>query len=422
MNTIENRSTRKVNFFNTKFMLLLAGLILSIGLKAQVSGKPTIAIANPNVEGLTMTSKTASKMMQLELIKINKYSVYDEFDMAETLEGNPEFSEGCYGLKCLTKMGETLNVNYVLSGSFSGLGNKIAITLKLINIETGSIHASVVREFDNQQTEIQRMIKLLLLEMHGMEVEPELAKSLEFKNEMIISNDVGKVNNAGPRVGYGYLVGTMEEFAKRPESQGGLDIFPGVSNIGYQFEGQYVGTENFSALVEGVFTVTGLEQGLFIPSVALLNGFRFGSAGWEFAFGPSFTLKRTSNGFFDTENKFGSGETYFSQSDWNDYANANLKSDSSYYDTWGNFQVPTPSKASGLNYSFAKELDARGDYRLSANWLMGVGRTFKAGSLNIPVNIYYSSSKGGGMAGLSVGFNVTQSKKQINGSGNSLSL
>jgi len=45
---------------------------------------------------------------------------------------------------------------------------------------------------------------------------------------------------------------------------------------------------------------------------------------------------------------------------------------------------------------------------------MAVGRTFQSGALNIPVNIYYSSQKGGGMAGISLGFNVTRKKTNIN--------
>jgi hypothetical protein len=41
---------------------------------------------------------------------------------------------------------------------------------------------------------------------------------------------------------------------------------------------------------------------------------------------------------------------------------------------------------------------------------MAFGRTFRAGALNIPVNIFYSSRGGGGIAGLNVGFNVTKKK------------
>ena len=59
-------------------------------------------------------------------------------------------------------------------------------------------------------------------------------------------------------------------------------------------------------------------------------------------------------------------------------------------------------------------MDTRGDLEFNTNWLMGVGRTFKAGALNIPVNVYYSGNKYGGVIGTSVGFNVTRSKKKIN--------
>ena len=56
----------------------------------------------------------------------------------------------------------------------------------------------------------------------------------------------------------------------------------------------------------------------------------------------------------------------------------------------------------------------RGDFKLSTRWIMAFGRTFSSGALNIPVNVFYSSVKKGGMLGMSVGFNITRSKKTIN--------
>ena len=46
----------------------------------------TIAVANPNVNSLTIKPESVAKMMRLELIKINKYKVYDEFDMNEVIK------------------------------------------------------------------------------------------------------------------------------------------------------------------------------------------------------------------------------------------------------------------------------------------------------------------------------------------------
>ncbi len=387
-----------------KKLVFITVLLCSLGSFSQNSAKSSIAVANPHVQGLSITSEVAAKLIQLELIKLDKFSVYDEFDMAEVIKTDDGFSDNCYGLGCLSQMGKALKVDYIISGSFDGLGNKIAISLKWIDVKSATLHKSMVREFDNQEIEIQRMIEILLKEMNGVEVNEELSDRLKFNNEVITSNNVGRINNSGPRIGYAYLLGSLNEFATRPQNQGGLDIFPGVSMIGYQVEKQYVGTENFSALLEGIFNVSGLEQGTFIPSITILNGFRFGKEGWELAFGPGFGIRRTSNGFFDTGNKFGKGEDYyFSEQDWWDYSLDNgLSPDAS------------PSEISGLDYGFSRHLDTRGDFNLTTTWLFAFGRTFKAGALNIPVNVFYSSSRGGGMAGLSLGFNVITQKQTIN--------
>lgn len=374
---------------------------------------PTLAVANPYVNGLSYKSDAVAKMLRLELIKMKKYKVYDMFDMADVLKSNPAFLNECYGQECLVKLGKALNVNYVLCGSFDGLGNKIAITIKVVDVEKHTILKSAVKEFDNQELELQRMIEVLLKEMHQVEVQKEIAERLAFKNELITSNNIGKINNSGPRIGVAYLMGSMNEFARRPESQGGLGIFPGVSMIGYQVEGQYVGTENFSALVECIMNVSGLEQGQFIPSITLMNGFRFGKSGWELAFGPGFGVKQTSRGFFDNQNLFSDNKQYFSEADWQSYAERHY-SDLPQYNTTGTFIAPSPGEFNH-EYNFNKSHgDTRGKYSLNTMFVFAFGRTFQAGALNIPVNLFYSSQKNGGMVGLNVGFNVQKRKKRIN--------
>lgn len=370
---------------------------------AQAGEKPTIAVAFPAAQGVSSNSVATAKMIRLELIKLGIYSVYDEFDMAEIIKDNAEFSETCLGISCLTSMGQALGVDYMLSGSVDGLSNRIAVSLKLVDVKSGKLHKSVVREFDDQPDELQRMIEVILKEMHDITPEKELVDRIKYNNELITTNNVGKINNSGPRVGYGVLVGSMMEFAQRPREYGGLGIIPAVSMIGYQLEGQYVGTENFSALVECLITITGLEQSAFIPSIAILNGFRFGKGGWEFAFGPGFGVKKMSNGFFDTDNILDRGEgAYTSENDWNTWAANNLDTNGiapSYLD---------------YGYRMDSNLDRNGTSKFSTTWIMAFGRTFRAGSLSIPVNVFYSASRGGGFAGASIGFNVQTKKKKMN--------
>ena len=390
----------------TKLILIAALSSLTLFNGQAQTTKNSIAVANPSVVGLSTKPESVAKMLRLEFIKLNQYVVLDEFDMGDVVKANPEYQQNCLGQNCLTRLGKELKVDYVSSGSFDLLGNKIAVTIKVIDVKNESIFKSAVREFDDQPQELQRMIEITLKEMYGIPVQKELNDRLAFKNELITSNNVGKINNSGPRIGYAGLMGSMSEFATRPSNQGGLDIFPGVSMIGYQIEGQYVGTENFSALVEGIFNLNGLEQGVFMPSITIMNGFRFGKAGWEFAFGPGFGLKKTSEGFFDTDNTFGKGPNYyFSERDWNNYALNASQTNPDF-----NFDVASHNSS----YVFKPYGDTRGDVKINTLFVFALGRTFRAGALNIPVNAFYSSQRGGGMAGVNVGFNVQKSKKPIN--------
>ena len=370
-------------------------LMAFLSLMSSAVFSKTIGVGPLKTFGLFAETETASTIARLELIKLEKYEVLDRFDMSE-VEDYQNY-QSCFGKACLIEYGKKLNVDYILSGNIDGLGNKIVITLKLIDIKKETIVKTHTSEFDNQEAELQRMVGIVIQEMHDIEPDPIIKKQLAFKNELITSNNVGKVNNSGPRMGVAYLVGTLNEFALRPESEGGLEIAPFVSNLGYQFEGQYVGTENFSALFEGIINFTGLEQGKLIPSFSLLNGFRFGKHGWELAFGPTFGISRSSVGFFDKDNKF-AGETpgrYWTQQE---FENSTFGENSIY----------------SYGYEFTRNLDARGRFDFNTRWVMAIGRTFQSGALNVPVNIFYSSQKGGGMAGLSVGFNITRKKTNIN--------
>ena len=385
--------------------LLFVAILFGINTSYLAQNNATIAVANPNVNTLTVRPEAAAKMMRLELIKINKYKVYDEFDMNEVIKANEEYKTGCYGQSCLTKLGNELKVDYVMSGSLDGLGNKIVVTIKIIDVKNQALYKSSVREFDNQETEIQRMIEIVLADMHGMTVDKVITDRLAFKNEVITSNNIGKINNSGPRIGFAYLTGSVNEFATRDMKYGGLGIQPFTSMIGYQIEGQYVGTENFSALVEGIINVSGLEQGQFVPSISLLNGFRFGKANWEFAFGPRFGISSTSQGFFDTGNHYSTDGRYFSESDWDSYVAQNTSNP--------NNPILDPNNP-GFDYGFEKNFDRRGDKALATTFLIAFGRTFQAGALNIPVNLFYSSQRGGGYVGINMGFNVQKSKQPIN--------
>ncbi|UKN03095.1 hypothetical protein K6119_06160 [Paracrocinitomix mangrovi] len=373
-----------------KNMLIVAMLII-----AQSSIAQTALVGPINTFNVNAHPTTASKLVRMELVQREKFNVLDEYDMYEVQ--NPEQYDSCYSKLCLVEYGKVLNADLVISGSIDKIGRKIIITLKMIDVNSEEVKKTVSREFTDQQQELQRMIGIVVDQLLGIDSDPELVKRLEFKNEVITSTNVGRVNNSGPRMGVGFTHGNIAEFMTRGEDQGGLDMVPVMSNLGYQFEAQYVGTENFSALFEIIPSFNGLEQGKFMPNLALLNGFRFGQQGWEFAFGPSFGLKKISWGFFDTQGIYGEAGKYWRQGDLHP----------------AGFDGST-SAIEENGYFVEEHLDDRGAIKFSTRWVMAFGRTFRSGALNIPVNLFYSSNRGGGMAGFSVGFNITRSKKSIN--------
>ncbi len=374
---------------------------------------PTIAVASPQVSGLKIEQITAEKILRIETAKLGKYNVYDQFDMADAYIKDSNYRFNCQSKTCLISLGKELDVDYIISGSYDRLGQKIVINLKLIDVRTEKVAETSMIEFDDQVVELQRMTETVLKKMHDMEMPKAVTDRLNFQNEPITTDNVGKISNAGPRVGYAVMTGSARDFAMRDSRRGGLDIFPGMSMIGYQFEGQYVGTENFSALIEVFANVWGMEQGKFIPSLNLMNGLRFGDAGWEIAFGPGIGIKKTSFGFFDDKGLFGESGQYFSDKDWRTYADATYGHDPTYQDEFGIFHRPTPTNVESSYNLDERHVDTRGSYQISTHFVVGAGRTFRSGALSIPVNFFYSFQKKGGLAGFSIGINIVKAKSQI---------
>ncbi len=386
-----------------------------LGLTAMMSAwsfSQTIAVSELSTEGVKTTPVTSGKYTRLELVKLGKYQVLDEFDMTETLQNNPQLDD-CFGLKCLTSLGEKLGVDYVLSGSVEGLGNKVVVSLKLINVKSKSIERTHSLEFENMEIELQRMIGIVLMEMHGMESDAVTKKALLYRHDIIASDNVGRINNTGPRMGMSYVfptgkTGDLNNFFTRPVSDGGLEIFPMMTHFGFQFEKQYIGTENFSALGEVIVNISGMEQGNFMPNLAILNGFRVGKGGYEFAFGPHFGLRPFSRGVFETGDD---GKVhYHSQSDIENEAYQAWSDDESNFDPITGYVI-NPYVAPVKDYQ--KYLDKNGTLELTTSWIMAIGRTFRYGALNMPVNVYYSSNRQGGTVGFSCGFNIVTKKKSI---------
>lgn len=369
-----------------KIKNLIAALsFATLSVSAQTD-KPTIAVIAIDSKGTFLDSASLAYMMRLELEKTKMYNVMDKYDVKEAIRKNEIDVTGCFGKSCVVDAGKKLGVDKMFTGDVEHFENKVAITVKIIDIKTAVVEKSDATEFIDVSQEMQRMIrisiqKLLELPTDGYTVDMLVNYDLPVKSP---KNEL-KLN--GPRMGFSMVTGETKNILTAEEGKGGFNMYPATFLFGWQQEVQYLSSGNFQALVEFIPQISGLESGQIIPHLTLLNGFRASKSGWEIAVGPSFRLVNKATGFFYNNN-------------WTlEEERANIaKSDSSVL--------------SQNIYPTVSRLDSRGDLQLSTSLVIGIGKTIRSGYLNIPLNVYFSPRKEGSVYGFSFGFNIYSKKSR----------
>ncbi len=341
---------------------------------------PTAAVLNIHSNIATINPETAGSLLRIELVKTNKYKVFDKHDIAEIGQNQGLNLSECYGKQCLLEIGKSIGVDKMFSGSIDHLGKKIVIHLKILDVASGEYDKTTIREFVNVPGEIQAMMQLTLNEILQIKSNQEILNTLVYYQQPP-ETPQADIRNNGPRVGVAMIMGDMASRLSDPESEGGWDAVPVVTQFGYQVEKEYLSAGDFHALIEGLFIISGPEQQLFNPRLVVMNGFRSAKTGLEFAFGPSFGFEKEAKSFFNE-----STGKWQLQSEWNET------------DSTGAI-TPVP-------YPVAYRMDSRGEARLSTGWVVAMGKTFSSGHLNIPINLFASFNKYGWQSGLSVGFNL----------------
>lgn len=352
-------------------LLFVSFLLLSTGVFAQQ--RERVAVLYIDAVSVDEEPLALGNLLRLELQKMEKFEVVDRYDMLDMLDGHDIDLNTCYSKRCLTEAGQLLEADKVLSGSVERYGDKILITLKLLDLNTGAIDQTDVSEYLNEPSHIQHMVKMSLNSLFMIDNDPNLVNMLTYYSPLTIMPTTKIVNN-GPRMGMAYFIGESADRLAAPLNEGGFDSSPIMTQFGYQQEVRYMSSGDFSALVEFIPMISGLEQSRFIPSIVVLNGFREGKTGLEFAFGPSFGIRKMANGYFNDEGD------WFLTSQWT-----------------GEETNP---------FDIVDRMDSRGDYELFTRWVWAIGKTFQSGYLNIPVNTFVSYNKDDWMIGLSFGFNI----------------
>lgn len=361
---------------NPKILKVMKKVIIALAcfFSGTVQAQQRLAVFDLYSDLPSVTPIQLGNLTRLEVDKFGKYEVLDRFDLNYfASQKNLKISD-CYGKSCMEENGKALGVDKVLGGSVEQAGSVIVVNLKLIDVDSSRQEKSVIKEFIAPASEIKLLIELSLREMFGLENDKELLKKLTQKEafESTLTNPYAeRLKLNGPRMGFTVFTGTAGKILQAPKSRGGYDARPVMFQFGYQFETQYLNEGNFQALFEFIPTITGIDQGMVIPSFSLLNGLRNNKNGWEFAFGPTFSFIRRAEGFYD-----GSGQWTLAK----------------------DVVVPDGTE-------LEKRLDSRGTVALSPSFIIAAGKSFRSGRLNIPLNVYVIPAKNGLRVGASFGFN-----------------
>lgn len=362
----------KRNFY--KAILILFFITLSIFAHGQ---KLKLSVLNVDTHGLDMTPEQMGNLLRIEVEKLDSFEVMDQYDVRYLVKKNDLIIDDCYGKICLTETGRTIGADKMLSGTVDTYGKTIIVTLRLIDVNNERIERTAVREFLNLPNEIQSMISITLNDLFKLKNEPllvsRLTKTVQFESEIINPNK-NRLNLSGPRLGATYFTGYAAEYLAKEYYEGGYGAMPIMFMFGYQFEVQYVNSGRFQALFEFIPTVTGLDQGIVMPNISILNGLRDNVKGWEFALGPTIGVIKKAKGYYD-----GQGEWHLS-SEWSE-------------------PFPNP-------YPVETQADSRGHAAFNTGFLFAAGRSFQSGKINIPVNAFVIPSNSGIRFGVTFGYNA----------------
>lgn len=362
--------------------LLCTALALGAAANAQTESKKTLAVLDFDVRNYPVDAQQLIDKATIELIRINKFEIIDKYDIEYISKRDKVDLKGCYSKICLEDIGKRLKCDFLLTGSYDVLGDRVAVTVRLYDVAKGSFTESASRVYLNIPQQNLTMMEVAVKDLLAVPNDENLIKKLTISEEYesaLNNPETAVINNNGPRLGVTGVFGPSQKILMGDPKKGGFGYsLPALTSFGYQFEQVFVNSGDFQALFEFIPLIAGLEYGRLIPSANVLMGMRNSRTGWEFAVGPNFTTTVTAVGYV-------SGDDFI------------LKGSQGY----------NPSGKDEIT-----RLDSRGDVGISTGLVLGFGKTFKSGKMNFPVNLFVVTPGRGDSwrIGTSVGFNIVRKK------------
>jgi TolB-like protein len=121
---------------NTPILAVLLLIMFSSSLYAQTQ----IAVVNFKAQGIsTQEVAVLTDRLMVELFRTNKFIVLEREMLDKIIEEQKFQLSGCNSDECLVELGQIANVEQMVGGTVSKLGDVYSVTARLISVETGRV-------------------------------------------------------------------------------------------------------------------------------------------------------------------------------------------------------------------------------------------------------------------------------------------
>jgi len=116
-----------------------------------VFGQTQIAVVDFEALGVSNNDARAlTNRLMIEMHRTNKFKVLEREMLDKIIEEQKFQLSGCNSDQCLVELGQIANVQQIVGGSISKVGDLYSITARLISVETGEVITSGLYDYDGK--------------------------------------------------------------------------------------------------------------------------------------------------------------------------------------------------------------------------------------------------------------------------------
>ena len=160
-----------------RLLLRFAGLILMsllMPLSADAQERESFAIMDLEGRGISAVEAQAlTDRLNSLVVRTGKVTVVERGAMQAILQEQDFQLSGCTSDECAVEVGQLLGVTKMVAGSIGKLGSTYSIDLRIIDVSTGKIAKSIIRDYRGEIDGLLAEMAVVALELVAGESQPE---------------------------------------------------------------------------------------------------------------------------------------------------------------------------------------------------------------------------------------------------------